>query len=522
LASKQLENYKTKQMKKILFLLIIGSFTITSCKKNFDEPNPNQATIASYWKTAGDAEQGVNAIYSVFHRGYAGFSRAMYFHGNLKADEGYGSGGDIGLNSLVSFTMNDANFGLTADTWDYLYVGVYRANQVIANVPNIEMDAALKSRYLGEAQFLRGLFYYYLTLYYGRPPLVLEASQPGLQPRNATPEEAWAQVVKDFTDASNNLPTSYGSADVGRATKGAAYAFLGKAYIQQRKFAEAANAFAWLVTGPGAAIYGLMPNYRDNFLITSENNRESVFEIQNARKDDENGDDDIRTDIRMNTGASIAKFLAPSGPGFQDGAARRWVVNEFHQERTATLQRDPRLAATFLYDSTDIGGPLVTQVYGQTWASRYGLTNTMVFYRKLLNDHWRNTETFNSPNNYRMIRYADVLLLYAEALNGQGKTAEAYPFVDMVRERAGLRKLSVAMPGLTQAQFLNQLKHERVTELSGEAWRFADLQRWGDLSPTLASRDPEFANFVIGKHEYYPIPRRDIDLNPNLKQNPGY
>jgi hypothetical protein len=146
----------------------------------------------------------------------------------------------------------------------------------------------------------------------------------------------------------------------------------------------------------------------------------------------------------------------------------------------------------------------------------------MVFYRKLLNDHWRNTETFNSPNNYRMIRYADVLLLYAEALNGQGKTTEAYPFVDMVRERAGLRKLSVAMPGLNQTQFLNQLKHERITELSGEAWRFADLQRWGDLSPTLASRDPEFAGFVVGKHEFYPIPRRDIDLNPNLTQNPGY
>ncbi|MBD0286394.1 MAG: RagB/SusD family nutrient uptake outer membrane protein, partial [Flavisolibacter sp.] len=292
---------------------------------------------------------------------------------------------------------------------------------------------------------------------------------------------------------------------------------------QQKKYAEAATAFAWLVTGPGASIYDLMPNYRDNFLITTENNKESVFEIQNARKDDENGDDDINPGIRMNVGASISKFYAPGGgPGFQDGAARRWVVSEFHLEKTATGQRDPRLAATFLYDSTDIGGPTATMVYGQTWASRYPNGNSMVYYRKLLNDHWRNTETFNSPNNYRMIRYADVLLMYAEALNGQGQTAAAYPYVDRVRQRAGLKKLSDVMPGLTQAQFLQQLKHERITELSGEGWRFADLARWGDLNPTLQSRDAEFRNFVVGKHELYPIPRRDIDLNPNLTQNPGY
>ena len=509
-------------MKKIIFLIIAASFITISCKRDFDEPNPNQATISSFWKTSDDAIQGVNAIYSTFHRGAAGFSRVIFFHGNLRGDEGYGSGGDGGLNTLMSFSMDDPNFWMTADMWDNLYVGIYRANQVIAFVPNIQMDADLKRRLVGEAKFLRGLFYYYLTLYYGRPALVLEPSQPTMQPRNATSEEAWAQVAKDFTEATADLPTSYGSADLGRATKGAAYAFLGKTYLQQKKYAEAATAFAWLVTGPGAALYDLMPNYRDNFLITSENNKESVFEIQNMRKDDENGDDDIRSDIRMNTGASISKFFAPSGPGFQDGAARRWVVNEFHLEKTATGQRDPRLAATFLYDSTDIGGPNVTMVYGRTWASRYGLTNSMVFYRKLLNDHWRDDERFNSPNNYRVVRFADVLLLYAEALNGQGQTAAAYPFVDRVRERAGLRKLSVAMPGLSQAQFLQQLKHERITELSGEAWRFADLARWGDLNPTLQTRDAEFRNFIVGKHELYPIPRRDIDLNPNLTQNPNY
>jgi len=512
-------------MKQTLIILFFALGLFTSCKKNFDEPNPSNPTVASFWQSSEDAVKGINAVYSTFHRGYAGYSRVMYFHGMLKGDEGFGSGGDGGLNTLMSFSMNNNNFGLTRDTWTNMYQGIYRANQVIANVPAIQMDATLQKRIIAEAKFLRGLFYFNLTLYFGRPPLVLEQSTVGLQPlqpRNATPEEAWTQVAKDFTEAAADLPNTYGAADLGRATTGAAYAMLGKTYLQQKKYQQAADAFAWLITGLGAGIYNLTTAYRDNFIITRENNIESVFEIQFALRDDENSDNDVDEAARPNPGASIAKFYAPGGPGFQDGAARRWVVNEFHLEKTSTGQRDPRLAATFFYDSTDVGGPTATIVYGQTWASRYGLNSARVFYRKLLNDHWRNTETFNSPNNYRMVRYADVLLMYAEALNGLGQTATAYQYVDRVRVRAGMRTLTVAMPGLNQAAFLNQLKRERILELSGEGWRFADLARWSDLSPALAGRDPEFTNFRVGKHEWYPIPQSDIDLNPNLTQNPGY
>jgi hypothetical protein len=387
------------------------------------------------------------------------------------------------------------------------------------------MDAALKTRVIAEAKFLRGLFYFHLTLYFGRPVLILEPSQPTMQPANATPALAWEQVAADFTAAAADLPTSYGGQDLGRATKGAAYAMLGKTYLQQNRHQEAVDAFAWLVTGPGAGIYDLTDDYRDNFIISRENNEESVFEIQYALRDDENSDNDTDEGARPNPGASIAKFYAPGGgPGFQDGAARRWVIDTFMVEETALGERDPRLAATFLFDSTHIGGPNFTMIYGQTHASRYGTggDSKKVWYRKLLNDHWRDFESFNSPNNYRMIRYADVLLMYAEALNGAGQTAAAYQYVDRVRERVGMLPLSVTRPNLSQANFLLQLKHERIVELSGENWRFADLQRWGDLSTALAVRDPEFVNFQTGKHEWYPIPQSDIDLNPNMTQNPGY
>jgi hypothetical protein len=520
-----LKNLKKNVMRKFLFIIVVAISLLASCTRNFDETNPNQPTIVTFWKSGDDAIKGLNAVYSIFHRGYAGYSRAMYFHGMLKGDEGFGAGGDGGLNTLMSFSMNDNNFGLTSDTWKNMYEGINRANQVIAFVPAIQMDPALQARMIAEAKFLRGLFYFNLTLYFGRPPLILEVSNISLQPANASPEQAWDQVAKDFTEAAAALPVNYGSADLGRATKGAAYAMLGKTYLQQKKYQPAADAFAWLVTGPGASNYSLMTNYGDNFIITKENNLESVFEIQFALRDDENSDNDADEAARPNPGASIAKFYAPGGgPGFQDGAARRWVVDTFNLEKTALGQRDPRLAVTFLYDSTDVRGPQFTQIYGVTHATRYGTggDSKKVWYRKLLNEHWRDFESFNSPNNYRMVRYADVLLMYAEALNGLGQTAAAYTYVDRVRVRAGLLPLSVVKPGLNQQQFLNQLKHERITELTGEGWRFADLARWGDLSPALAVRDPEFTNFRVGKHEWYPIPQSDIDLNPNLTQNPGY
>ncbi|KQN35229.1 hypothetical protein ASE92_11475 [Pedobacter sp. Leaf41] len=511
-------------MKKYIVILTVAIIALAGCKRDFDAVNPNAPTIASFWKNETDATKGINAVYGTFYRTASLYSRWIYYHGILKSDEGFGSGGDGGLNNLMRFNQTNYNDGLTADTWQTLYVGVFRANQVIANVPNITMNETTKKRIIAEAKFLRALFYFNLTLYYGRPPLMLAPSQPKDVPRNATTTEAYAQVAKDLTEAIVDLPVSYPAVDLGRATRGAAYALLGKTYLQQRMYQQAADAFAYLVTGAGASTYTLTADYRDNFIITKENNSESIFEIQFNENVNENTDDDVNEGAINNTGTSIAQFFAPPGVGFSDGGARRWVVDEFLQERTVANAQDPRLAASFIFNNANPAGPTATIVYGQTFQSRYGNGPDAngVWFRKLLNDHWKNQEGFRSPNNYRLIRYADVLLMYAEALNGLNRTAEAYPYVDRVRQRAGLATLTAAKPGLNQAQFLTQLKHERVTELAGEGWRWADLQRWGDLSPALASRDADFTGFIVGKHEVYPIPQGDIDLNSNLTQNPKY
>ncbi|HEU0110778.1 MAG TPA: RagB/SusD family nutrient uptake outer membrane protein, partial [Flavisolibacter sp.] len=305
------------------------------------------------------------------------------------------------------------------------------------------------------------------------------------------------------------------------------YGLLGRAHLQQKEWQQAVDALDWWVTGPGNGIYGLLDNYGDNFKHTTENNKESVFEVQFKMRP-ENGGDDSPT---SNVGTSRPPFFAPPGHGFNDANMHRWVVHEFLKEPTAGGERDPRLAVTALYDSTDERGPDFTIVYGSSFTSKNYDNNikTRVWYHKYLDDYFRinEFEVFNSPINFRAIRYADVLLMYAEALNELNRTAEAYPYVDLVRERADLRSLSTAYPGLNQDQFRRQLMHERITELTGEQLRWNDLARWGYFDDAaklaeLKARDPEFENFVLGRNKYMPIPQSEIDINPNLVQNPGW
>ncbi len=507
-------------MKHILICLgLVAVSLLTACDRNLDIVNPNQLTAQSFWKTDADALAGVNAVYSTMHRG--GISRWMPFYYIIRSDEGRSQSPatDI-VNNMDQFLVTDYNYGNAVAVWDDNYIGVNRANQVIDNVPNIQMDATLRNRYIGEAKFLRAMYYYHLVTLWGNVPLILQTSVVGDKPASSTTAQVWAQIEKDLTEAAAILPTTYSGADLGRATKGAAYALLAKAYMQQQKYTESLTPLQWLVEGDGKAVYSLVPNYRDNFLITTENNKESVFEWQFQINTAEYTDDDSQTP-NQNYGSSLAQFFGPSGIGWSDGEAQRWPTREFN-EKTTTGARDPRLEASFLFDSTNVKGPDSTLIYGQTFTQRYGRDNKRVWFRKFQNDHWKNEEGYRSPNNWRYIRYADVLLLYAEALNATGKTTQAYTYVDQVRQRAGLPTLTIAKPGLTQTLFLAQLKHERVTELSGEGHRWNDLARWGDLGPQLASRDAAFSTFVKGKSELLPIPQLDRDLNPNLTQNPNY
>jgi hypothetical protein len=526
------------------------ALSATACKKSLDLDieNPNRIDESNYWKTSKDAQQGVNAVYGNFYRNGSPYSRWLPFYMDVRSDDGYSTSGWPELKSVSALNITQYSFEVNIDTWAHHWRGVFRANQVLAYVPAIEMDEALKARLLGEAKFLRAVYYYHLVTIWGNIPLILELSNPADKPSQVPQVQVWDQIEKDLTEATQALPPSYTGDDIGRATRGAAYGYLGRAHMQQKEWQEAATAFQWLVSGPGAGLYGLVANYHDNFKHTTENNIESVFEVQFKMRPENSGEDGPTS----NVGTSRAPFFAPPGHGFNDANMHRWVVHEFLKENAVGGVRDPRLAFTALYDSTDARGPNFTFVYDNvpirfdaqnkqrcnagTWASHYmtGPCNddnikNRVYYRKYLNDYQfvDQFEVFNSGINFRALRFADVLLMYAEALNNLNRTPEAYPHVDRVRQRAGLATLTLARPGLSQAQFQLQLEHERITELTGESVRWNDLARWGYFDDQnklnqLKARDAEFNNFVTGRSKYMPIPQSEIDINPNLIQNPNW
>lgn len=511
-------------MKKILYKLsfcVMALLALSSCKKELlNVENPNVITEDQFWKTEDDAQQGINAAYAMFYKTGL-WPRWIYFRLDLTSDEGFSKSPWIELADWTRFQYVNYNFaeGNTA-TWRDIYKAVFRVNQVLANVPAIEFaDPVKKERILAQAKFLRGFHYYYAALLWENVPIVLEPSKPDDLPEQATLAQVWAQVEKDLTEAAAVLPVEWDNANVGRATKGAAMAYLARTYMQQHKWAEAKTALEYFFTGAGAGKYDLVANWRDNFMHTTENNKESVFEIQFS--DANKGGEGETPDANM--GTHRAQFFAPRSIGWSDGQARYWMVNEFKKEKTVDGKLDQRLRYSLFYPAleADFGD----KVYGRSWQ----WDADEAWFRKYARDYYRNNEDYYSQNNFRLVRFADILLLYAEVLNELDQTAAAVPYVDRVRQRVGMAPLATAYPAAVAGKdaFRERLKMERVLELSGESVRWADLKRWGDLETAakvavVAARDADFNNFIVGKHIRLPLPQVEVQNNPKLVQNPQY
>lgn len=511
-------------MKKIFLYMITGVvvlLTASSCNNDIlNVDNPNTITTGQFWKTEDDAHRGVNAIYAMFYKN-GGFNRWIYFRLDLTSDEGFSKSPWIELGDWTRFQYVNYNFWEgNVNTWRDCYKAIFRCNQVLAYVPDIPFaNQQDKDRLLAQAKFLRGFYYYYLALLWENVPIILEPSKPDDLPQQNTLEEVWQQVEKDLTEAAAVLPPQWNDPNVGRPTKGAALALLGKTYMQQHKWQQAKEAFDYLVTGEGKSYYDLVANFRDNFTEMNENNKESVFEIQFSSVN-KGGEGE---GPQSNMGSNRQQFFAPRGIGWSDGQARNWMVNEFKKEKTKDGKLDERLRWTLFYANLeeDFGD----KTYGRDWE----WNEDEAWFRKYQRDYERNNEDYYSGVNFRVIRFADVLLMYAEALNEIGNTADAYPYVNRVRARANLNTLEAAHPeiGNDKDKFRERLKIERELELCGESVRWADLKRWGDLDSQeavdkVAARDPDFENFVVGKSIRLPLPQIEVENNTNLSQNPGY
>lgn len=514
-------------MKKIFSYILLG-LLFTGCSKELDIDNPNSKTIVFYWKTADDAQLGVNAIYnSLIQDGT--YMRMFPALTDSRGDDFTGDSPWGDLVQVGNFSI-PSNSGPVQWVWATHYQLVWRANQVLVNVPDITMDEELKKRILGQAHFLRGLAFFNLANTYKAVPVPLElpVDKSKYYPATATDDVLWGQIFADFKAAKDMLPADYSGVSgpdvgqIGRATKGAATGMLGKAYLYKKKWTEAAAEFNELINGAQKGKYTLMPTYRDNFKEVNENNAESLFEVQFGQPDAVGG-------TVMNYGgepnanwkqvSSTGRTYAMDGYGYSDFLPTRWAYNEFKLEKTKDGKSDPRLLATIAsYEADDNS----ITAYGNPWPH----AQTAIYPRKYTHDglNWAgNDDQENSGINYRVLRYADVLLMYAEALNELGSTAEAYPYIQQVRNRANLPDLSVTKPGMSQSQMRDQLGHERALEFSVESIRINDIIRWGWLYDAtklaeLKAHDPDFNTWRAGK-EYLPIPLSELNLNPNLQRN---
>lgn len=509
-------------MKKIFSYIILG-LLFTSCSKELDIDNPNSKTIDLYWKTAADAELGVNAIYnSLIQDGT--YMRMFPALTDSRGDDFTGDSPWGDLVQVGNFSI-PSNSGPVQWVWATHYQMIWRANQVIINVPNIVMDEEQKKRLIGQAHFLRGLALFNLANTYKAVPVPLElpVDKTKYHTPTATDDQLWNQIYTDFKAAKDMLPASFG--EVGRATKGAATGMLGKAYLYKKKWTEAAAEFNELISGAQAGRYSLMPDYRDNFKEINENNAESLFEVQFAQPDGIGG---VGGTV-MNYGgepnanwkqvSSTGRTYAMDGFGYSDFLPTRWIYNEFKMEKTVAGKSDPRLLATIAsYEADDNS----ITAYGNPWPH----AQTAIYPRKYTHDglNWAgNDDQENSGINYRVLRYADVLLMYAEALNELNRTTESYTYIQQVRNRAKLPDLSVTKPGLSQSQMRDQIAHERALEFSVESIRINDIIRWGWLYDAtklaeLKAHDPDFNTWRAGK-EYLPIPLSELNVNPNLLRN---
>lgn len=520
-------------VKKYICFIAGVAMMLGACKKSLlDINNENTISSGNFWKTEADAESGVVAVYGMFYR-QGTWTRNIYTQMQGMADDGVSLAGWTELSEYAKFIFTNYDFSETnVKIFKEHYVAIFRANQVLDNIGNIPFkDEAHKNDLVGQVEFLRSFYYFYITTLWDNIPFPLKTSSASDKPAQATPDQVFTQLEADLEDAVTKLPATREPANVGRATKGAAYALLAKVYMQHHKYAEAIKCFQWLIDGEGKDYYGLTANYGDNFSNKTENNKESLFEIQFSLKNMVGFDQtDNYQDPNAQLGTQIEMNQAPAGIGWNNVEATRWLVDYYKREKTVDNKNDIRLFYSLWYDNAgkDFPDRSDTLIYGGTWRPEWG---TRTFIKKYSTD--ANPLYYWNDNNFRSLRYADMLLLYAEALNEvNGPTAEAIQCVNRVRQRVNLPTLqnstyyNGAQIIADKVAFREHLKIERALELSLECVRWIDLKRWGLTDPAviaeLKSRDPDFNNFVIGKSERMPLPQSEVDNNPNLKQNNDY
>lgn len=492
-------------------LLIAAVLAFGSCKKYLDKAPLDSVNTANYWKTADDAIAAINGAYQPMQWPKL-YNLRMWttdiWAGNSVVGAGGGTDG-VETQDIANFVTSTDN-AAALDIWRGPAPGILRSNLVLQNVPGMNIDTTLKNRILGEAHFLRASYYFILVRLFGDVPLITVPQTPedDLRPSRTPKAQVYDLIVQDFTTAINMLPlkSAYTGADVGRASKGAAMGMLAKVYLTMGNYQLCLD----LCQQVNALGYSLNADYSTNFSPATENSNESLFEVQYS------GVTTYDFFSNENQASWTSTFTGPRNSDFVGGG---YGWNQPTQEFVNAYEAgDNRKDKTILY----AGGPTFD---GKTYQSSYSTTGYNL--RKFLVPKSISPDYNTNPNNFPVLRYADVLLMEAEALNELGRTAEAQAAatdlntggpLNRVRRRAGLGNVS----GLTQANLREKILHERRMELAFEGQWWFDLIRVNNGQYGLTFLHSIGKVNATTKHLLLPIPQKERDANPNLAQNTGY
>lgn len=485
-----------KAMKKIVVYTLMAIF-VFACTDDFVDVDSFDEDSENFFNSEEDYQSALIAAYDMLQSTYLNVMLGEIASDNTLA--GGESATDVpGIQEVDDMLHTPVNQQLR-DIWSWMFAGVNRANYVLEFKD--KTDFAGKDVVIAEATFLRAYYYFELVKWFGDVPLAVDqrllfGDQDVVE--RTSKNLVFAQIESDLQFAAATLPVT--QTEVGRATKGAAQALLGKVYLFQDKFSEAATVLDEVISSNN---YDLLMDYSTMFENDNENNIESVFEVQYT--DIEGAGFGCLQCSEGNVAVGFNGIRNYSGPVFESGFSFNVPTQEvFNAFESGDLRRDVAILDINTWASENAGVSFVegfehTGYYNRKYISRQGDLNT-------------GDANLTNPNNYRSIRFADVLLMAAEA-NSRGNIDEgkAQNYLNRVRDRAGLDDITSSGADLT-----NAIYQERRVELVGEGHRFFDLVRTGRAAA-------EIDGFQSGKHEVFPIPSIEIELAGNRwEQNPGY
>ena len=505
-------------MKKVFAALMIVFVTFNSCN-DLDLLPLDRITDESFYQTASDFDGAIYAAYSSIQDFWGTSTETLSERGefwkitmtitdDVVADVNAGADGISQDVDALRLRASDVPF---AAIYTQIYEGIFRANLVIANLPNAsDLSAEQVTAFDAEAKFLRAFFHFQALKMFGTPPLSLELRLDPLNDQaqpNATQDALYTQILQDFADAAAGLPESWDGGNLGRATSWAAQSFIGKVNVFREDYAAAITAFENVING---GPYSLMPNYEDAFSASLENNAESIFEIQYGGPFSDDNlwvFDDTHSEAFKASQGTGRTWYWDAGNGAPGGKLGWWAPSQdlFDAYDDGDLRR-----AANIYSDGDMymvnGSDPIP--YDPSWSTT-GMTLRKYRGDNALNggNHAPNGQA--DFNNERWFRFAELKLLYAEALIEMGRAADATVQINDTRARAGLAPLAGEAT-------LADLQLEKRLEMPFEPHRWFDIVRW-DLGPTI------FPDEWQAQFELFPFPLSEIDRSEGmLNQNDGY